>query len=96
MPSLLANRGVKPVKQTYEKIMQLELLSLGLSIILGFIALFQASIYFIFISFYLLAISLACDAYSHQYTTHRQLQGKKQLARAVVLILLATSLLFQL
>jgi hypothetical protein len=84
------------MRQTYEKVMQLELISLGLSIILGFIALLQGSVLVILISFYFLAVSLLCDAYSHQYTTHRQLQGGKQIARACILVILSTALIFHL
>lgn len=84
------------MKQPYEKVMQIELLTLGLAIILGFVALLQSSIYFMLLSFYLLAVSLVCDAYSHQYTTQRQWQGGKQVVRAVVLFFLATAVFFQL
>ncbi|MCF3942780.1 hypothetical protein [Oceanobacillus alkalisoli] len=80
------------MKQTYEKVIQLELLTLGLSVVLGFIALFQSSIFLVIFSFYLLGISLICDAYSHQYTSSRMLQGKKQLIRAAVILLLASAL----
>lgn len=82
------------MKQTYEKVIQIELLTLGLSVVLGFIALFQSSILLVIFSFYLLSISLICDAYSHQYTSARMLQGKKQLIRAVVILLLASALYF--
>jgi len=74
--------------------MQLELIMLGLSILLGFVAFLQSSIYLFLFAFYLLAISLACDAYGHQYTTRRELQGGKQLVRAVLLFILTTGLIF--
>lgn len=82
------------MRQTFEKVMILEILSLVLSILLGFVALFQTSVILLISSFYMLAISLACDAYSHEYTTYRQFQGRKQLVRAVVVFFLATTLIF--
>ena len=89
-------KGAKSVRQTYEKVLLLEIFSLGLSILLSVIALFQGSAYLLIISCYLLVISLACDAYSHEFTSYRQFQGKKQLARAIILFFIATALIFQL
>lgn len=82
------------MKHPYEKIMRIELFSLGLSIFIGLIALIQSSILFILVSFYLAAISLACDAFNHNYTSHRRMQGLKQAIRAALLFLLATALIF--
>lgn len=84
------------MRHPYEKILRLELFTLGLSILTGFIALFQASVFLIVISFYLLAISLACDAFIHLYfhMYQREMQGMKQIIRGAVLFLLSTVLIF--
>lgn len=88
-------KGANQVRQTYEKIMQLEFVALGFSVLFALVALFQSSIIFLVFSFYSLAVSLACDAYSHRFTSYRQFQGKKQLARAVIIFLLGTALFFR-
>ena len=82
------------MRHPYEKIMRLELIAIGLSILTGIIALFQASVLFILLAIYLIIISLACDAFTHNFTTYRQLQSLKQAIRAGILFLLATALIF--
>ncbi|MCM3741693.1 hypothetical protein M3210_15675 [Oceanobacillus luteolus] len=84
------------MRHTYERILQLELITLGLSIVLGFISLFNGSLFFLFFSLYMLALSLACDAYSHQFTTYRNMQGIKQLVRAALIVILTTIFIFHL
>ena len=82
------------MRHPYDKIMRLELLALGLSIVTGVIALIQASILFIILCFYFCVLSLACDAFSHLYTSHRQLQSLKQAIRAAILFIVSTALIF--
>ncbi|GEM_PF-6676857 len=85
------------MRHSYEKIIQLELIALGLSILIGIIALIQASVLFITLAIYLIIVSLACDAFIHNFTAlaaNRQLQSLKQAIRAGILFLLATALIF--
>lgn len=82
------------MRHTYEKIIQLEMLTLGLSLLIGLIALIQASFLFIILGFYFSTISLICDVLSHRYTSYQKIQGMKQAIRAGVLFFLTTVLIF--
>lgn len=92
--AILSMLGGVQLRHPYEKIMQLELLTLGASVLIGLIALIQASVFFIILSFYFIVLSLACDVFSHNYTSHRQQQGLKQAVRAGMLFFLTTVLIF--
>ncbi len=67
--------------------------SLGLALIIGLFAMIKSFLLLIIISFYLIAVSLICEALLLNIS-FRQLEGIKQLARALVLIILITYLLF--
>ena len=82
------------MRHPYDKIMRLEMIALGLSIVTGILALIQASLLFIILCFYFSVLSLACDAFSHLYTSHRQVQGLKQAIRAAILFIVSTALIF--
>ena len=82
------------MRHPYDKIIRLELIALGLSIVTGLIALIQASILFIILCFYFSVLSLACDAFSHLYTSNRRVQSIKQAIRAVILLIASTALIF--
>lgn len=82
------------MRHPYEKIIRIELIALGISILTVIIALIQASVLFIILAIYFIIVSLACDAFAHSFTTNRQLQSLKQAIRAGILFLLATALIF--
>lgn len=86
--------GLQKLRHPHEKIIRIELIAIGLSFFIGLIALIQASIFFLIIAFYFIVISLVCDAFSHSYTSNRQLQSIKQAIRASILFILATGLIF--
>ncbi|MEI3604263.1 hypothetical protein SPD48_01045 [Pseudogracilibacillus sp. SE30717A] len=67
--------------------------SLGLAILIGFIAMIKSTFLLIIVSFYMIAASLICEALLLNIS-FRQIEGLKQLARAIVLIIFVTYLLF--
>ncbi|WP_164667535.1 hypothetical protein [Virgibacillus doumboii] len=83
------------MRHPYEKFIRLELLTLGLVVVTGLIAIFQGYLIIMFFSLYLLSISIFCEALIALNTPHST-EGVKQFAKAVMLLLITTVLLFQL
>jgi len=71
------------------------LLSLGIAILVGSVAIFKSSYFFMIFCFYLLAISIISDALLLNMM-FRKPEGLMQLIRGVVLIILVTFLFLKL
>lgn len=82
------------MRHTYENIVRVELLTLGLSPLVGLIALIQASFLLVVLAILFMIISLICDALTHRYTAHQKVQELKQIFRAGVLLFLMVVLIF--
>ena len=82
------------MRHRYEKIVRVELITLGISPIVGLIALIQASFLLIILAILFISISLVCDALTHRYTSHQKVQEPKQIFRASVLLFLIIGLIF--
>ncbi|WP_100009830.1 hypothetical protein [Lentibacillus sediminis] len=83
------------MRHPYEKIIRIELLAVACVILIGVFALFQGILLLVFLSFYLLALSLVCDALVDWYGGDT-LKAGKQVLRAVMILLFTTFLLFHL
>ena len=83
------------MRNPYEKFIRIELISLVIVILISLIALIQGLFILVFFCFYLISLSLVCDALLHLYFRNSQ-QAGKQILRAVMLFILATYLLFAL
>ncbi|MFC4558125.1 hypothetical protein ACFO3D_07865 [Virgibacillus kekensis] len=83
------------MRHPYEKFIRLEIITLILAGVIGFIAVFQGFPIIMIFCLYLLAISIFSEALIYT-NTFQTAQGMKQFAKAFLLILFATILLFQL
>lgn len=83
------------MRHPYEKFIRLELVTLVLVVVIGFISVFQGYPIIMLFCLYLLSISIFCEALIHM-NTFRTTEGIKQFVKAFMLMLLTTILLFQL
>ncbi|PAV31414.1 hypothetical protein CIL05_01805 [Virgibacillus profundi] len=81
------------MRHPFEKFIRLELLSIVCVILFGLIALIQGYLLLIFLSLYLLAIGLLCNAMIEWYT-HQSASAGKQVLRAIMIFLFTTYLMF--
>lgn len=77
-----------------EKFNQIELISLITAIFSGFLAIIQGYLLLLFLSLYFISLSIAANALV-EWTTYQKLSAGKQLARAALLFILTTYLLFK-
>src|SRR5699024_4144062 len=80
------------MRRSYEKIIFLEHISLTVAIVIGFIALVKSFYILVYLSFYILSLSIACNAIFF-WNTYRKTNAIKQLLREAILLLLTTYLL---
>lgn len=78
-----------------ERFVKIELLCLGLALFIGGFAIYKTSLLLLFMSIYLIAISLLCDGLV-AITTHYRVTGIKQIIRAILLFILTTLIIFNL
>lgn len=83
------------MRHPYNKFVQMELIALLFAFIIGITALIVGYTFILFLSIYLIIFSLICDAMV-LFNTRHTAEAAKQAARAAVLFLVATALLFQL
>jgi hypothetical protein len=83
------------MRHPYRKLIQMELISLLFALLIGFSALITGYILIIFLSIYLVVLSLFCDAMLLLHTRHPAEAGK-QAIRCVMLFLFTTYFIFQL
>ncbi|MBY7144775.1 hypothetical protein KFZ56_17280 [Virgibacillus sp. NKC19-3] len=83
------------MRHPYEKFIRIELICITFVILVGVFAIFQSAALVILMCFFVLALSLCCDALI-EYYSHRTVQAAKQLIRAIMIILFTTILFFQL
>jgi len=88
-------KGALQMKHPYEKFMNIELVSILLSILVGVVAFIQGYLFLIFLALYLVVISLSCDALIKWYT-HYKNEAIMQFVRSGMLFLLTTYLLLSL
>lgn len=81
------------MRHSYQNIILIELGTLGGATVIGLIAIIKKSFLFVYLSLYILSVSLACDAIVLWYT-YRQQEAIKQLLRAMLLFLFTTFVLF--
>ncbi|WP_010531536.1 hypothetical protein [Lentibacillus jeotgali] len=79
----------------YEKYIRIELLSLALAVVIGLIAIVQGYVIIMLLCVYLLAFSIFSEGL-FLLNTNRSTEGIKQVAKAGMLMLLATILFFSL
>lgn len=82
------------MRHPYEKFIRIELATIALAILIGFIVLIKGYILLAFASLYLLVISLLSEAMIAWFT-HQKVQSGKQIIRAVILFALTTYFIFQ-
>ncbi|MFC4024922.1 hypothetical protein ACFOUV_14095 [Oceanobacillus longus] len=83
------------MRHPYRKLVQMELISLLFACIIGFSALVAGYIIIVFLSIYLVVLSLFCDAMILMYTRH-SVEGGKQAVRGAMLLVFTTYFIFQL
>ncbi|GAB3048151.1 hypothetical protein [Virgibacillus ainsalahensis] len=83
------------MRHPYEKFMRIELIAIACVVLFGVIALIQGFLIFILLCFYLLALSIFCDAMILLYL-HNPPQAGKQFLRAVMVFIFTTYLFFHL
>ncbi|WP_087973675.1 hypothetical protein [Oceanobacillus rekensis] len=83
------------MRHPYRKLIQMELISLLFAMLIGFSALIAGYIIIIFLSIYLVVLSLFCDAMLLLYTRHPAEAGK-QAIRGIMLLLFTTYFIFRL
>lgn len=83
------------MRHPYEKFIRIEIICITFVLLVGVFALFKGAALIILMCFFVLALSLFCDALI-EYYSHRTPQAAKQLIRAVMIILFSTVLFFQL
>lgn len=83
------------MKQPYEKVIQLEILSIVIGASLGIFAIIKGYYFLLFMCFYLIAISFLCEAIVEWYLLHRPNAGK-QFFRAMILVIFTTYLIIKL
>lgn len=83
------------MRHPYEKFIRIELFSIGFAVFLGVFAFIQGYMILMFVSFYLISISLIAEAMVAWSTFHKQ-QAIKSVCRALLIFLLVTYLFFQL
>lgn len=83
------------MRHPYEKFIRMELLALVSVIFLGLIAFIKSWVFLVFISLFLLALSITFDALV-QWHTYQKASAGKQLIRGLMIIFLTIYLLFKL
>lgn len=83
------------MRHPYRKLIQMEFVSLLFALLIGFSALIAGYIIIIFLSIYLIVLSLICDALLLMYSRHPAEAGK-QAIRGIMLFLFTTYFIFQL
>lgn len=83
------------MRHPYEKFIRIELICLAFVVLVGVFALIQGSSLVILMCFFVLSLSLLCDALILLYS-HQTAQAGKQIIRAIMIIMFTTVLLFQL
>lgn len=82
------------MRHPYERLIRIEITSISLAAFIGLFAFIQSYTLLIFLSVYLLALSLVCGALI-DWSTHQKTQAIKQFLRAIVLFILTTYLLIK-
>lgn len=82
------------MRHPHEKFIITEIASISSAILFGIIAFIKGIVFLIFISSYLIAISLFCEGLIEWSSNERSLAGK-HFAKAALLTLLTTFLLFK-
>ncbi|WP_067728438.1 hypothetical protein [Oceanobacillus damuensis] len=83
------------MRHPYRKLIQMEFISLLFALLIGFSALITGYIIILFLSIYLIVLSLVCDAMILLYTRH-PVEAGKQAVRGIMLFLFTTYFIFQL
>ncbi|GGJ82989.1 hypothetical protein GCM10007063_01850 [Lentibacillus kapialis] len=83
------------MRNPYDKYIRMELLTLTLAVVIGLIAIVQGYVIIMLLCVYLLAFSILCEGFLFLNTNHSA-DGIKQVAKAGMLMLLATILFFSL
>src|SRR5699024_1133474 len=89
----MSHSGGLKVKHPYGKLIHIDLISIVSVILIGIFAFIQGYILIIFLCFYLLTLSLFCDALIKWYTNQKN-SALLQFLRATMLFLLSTYLVF--
>ncbi|HLR62854.1 MAG TPA: hypothetical protein VK097_10475 [Lentibacillus sp.] len=79
------------MRNQYEKYIRVELLTLALAVVIGLIAIVQGFVIIMLLCVYLLAFSIFCEGFLF-LNTNRPADAIKQIAKAGMLMLLATIL----
>lgn len=80
------------MRHPYEKFMRIELFSIAIAVVLGMVAFIKSYTLLLFVSFYLIAISLIAEAIISWSTFHKE-QAIKSMGRAILIFLLTSYLL---
>ncbi|WP_068673879.1 hypothetical protein [Oceanobacillus sp. Castelsardo] len=82
------------MRSPLEKFTLIEILSIGIAAVVGLFAMIQGYLILLFLTFYLIAISLICEAFiflQRRDTAH----AGKQLVRAICILIFITYTIFQ-
>lgn len=83
------------MRHPYRKIVQMEFISLLFAFLIGFSALIAGYMILLFLSIYLIVLSLVCDAMILMYTRH-PVEAGKQAVRSAMLFIFTTYFIFRL
>lgn len=87
----LTHKGAIAMRNQYEKYIRVELLTFALAVVIGLIAIVQGFVIIMLLCVYLLAFSIFCEGFLF-LNTNRPADAIKQIAKAGMLMLLATIL----
>lgn len=83
------------MRHPYEKIIRIELFSIGFAVLFGIFAFIQGYTILMFVCFYLISISLVAEAMVAWLTYHKE-QAIKSIIRAILIFMMSTYLFWQL